>query len=80
MRNRAQRLQFLIYVWCFILLLSSITTRNLMDICLVSLRLQFLLPNVFIALVVMVVLPHHNNLHPHLILCLQHSHLNQYHS
>lgn len=35
--------------------------------------------SVFVVMAVMVVLPYSNNLHPCLILCLQRTHMNQYH-
>jgi len=66
--NKLQaRWWILMYVLCFFLLLSSITTCKLVNMCLVSLRPQSPLPKVFaLTLVVMVVLFHHS-LHPRLI-------------
>lgn len=60
------------------LFLAPITCKW-MDICLVSLRPQSPLHNLLLHWWRWYVLPHCNNLHPHLLLHLQHPHLNQYH-
>ena len=77
--ENTRRLRILIYVWCFFLLLSSVTTCKLMDTCLVSLRLHSPLPEVFsllwwwwlFFLILILILVW--------FLCFQHTHLNQHH-
>jgi len=71
-QNDAQKKRTLIYVWSFIVSCPY----QLMDICLVSLRPQPPLHNLLLHWWRWYVLPHCNNLHPHLILHLQHPHLN----
>jgi hypothetical protein len=75
--ENTQRRSVLIYMGCFVLLFSIVTTYKLIDMSLVSLRLQIPLYNVLLL--------HYWWLLFFIIIlrfawfCLQHTHLNQYH-
>jgi len=80
--ENTQRWRILIYIWCFILLLSCVTAFKLKDLCVVSLRLQSPLFSLFplhwwwwlfflIVIIIIIIIIW--------FLCLQHTHLNWYH-